>query len=673
IVALTIPFSLLISFIFFFLFGYTINIISLSSLAIAIGMVVDNAIVVVDNVSRHRERGEGPREGTINGASEVGLAISASTFTTVVVFVPMMFIKGVVGIMFRQLAVIVTVTLLASLFTALTFSPTLCSKWLIDRPKKRRNLIYEAFYNFSKGIFDSLEKRYAGLLGWSLGHKKLTIFCATAIFIGSLFLIPLIGTEFVPEEDTGDLSIRAELPVGTRLEETDKVAKQIEDIVKSLPEKNTYYARSGSAPGMGAAMGRKTGSNIATVGAKLLKKSQRQLPIKKIGQDVRDKIQKIPGIAKLTVDTGDPFARIILGGGKSISIEIVGHSIERTSALAEKIKSIIEGIPGARDVTISRDIGAPELHIKVDRLKANSLGLSMSQISDSVRIFLYGKIASRYREAGDEYDIFVWLRGEDRADIQDIENLPIALPNTTKVKLSSVATIQHMQGPLEIERLNQERVVKVEANSHGRSMGDVVKDIKDKISQLDIPEDITINFAGEAEEQAKAFSDMFILLLLGMMLVYMVMASQFESLVDPFVIMFAVPYAFTGVVIGLFLTGMTISVISFLGFIMLVGIVVNNAIVLISYINILRKRGMPMIEAIKTGGADRLRPVLMTTITTVFGLLPLAISRGEGSETWQPLGVSILSGLLLSTIVTMIIVPTLYAVFEERIKRNSHS
>lgn len=688
IIALSIPFSLIIAFIFMYFLGYTINIMSLSSLAIAIGMVVDNAIVVVDNTYRHRERGQKLKEAAIYGTSEVGLAISASTLTTVVVFLPMVFLTGVTGIMFKQLAVIVTVTLLASLFTALTFSPMLCSKLLIRLPQENFSRpefkamqapataanasgksLYQRFYESSGKSFEYLEYLYSRILGWCLLHKKTTVFLAVAIFIFSILLIPKIGTEFIPEEDTRDLNIQIELPVGTRYEETGKIAGQVEEMFKQdIPEAQTVFSRVGQSGGsrFGAAFGAKTGSNIMTIGVKLSKLDQRSRSVKEIAESIRPKIKALLGVKKINIQAGSPFSRILFGGGKPISIEIFGHDLEATDALAYRLKSEISQIKGVVDATVSRELGRPELQVEVDRVKAASLGLSMATITDTLRTYFYGKSATKYRQAGDEYDIFLRLKESDRQSIKDIEDIPIILESGKIIKLNNVARVIQGSGPVEIGRQNQERIIKVEANMFRRALGDIAKDIKDIISKIEVPAGITVNLGSDIEEQAKAFRETGLLFVLGVLLVYMVMAAQFGSLLDPFIVIFSVPFAFTGVAFGLFVGGVNLSVLAFLGLVMLVGIVVNNAIVLVDYINILCRRGLPVKEAIISGGVNRLRPVLMTTITTLFGMLPLAISKGEGSELWRPLGVSMLGGLSISTFITLVLVPVLYMLFKRK-------
>jgi len=661
IISLTIPFSLIIVFIFMYFLGYTINIMSLSSLAIAIGMVVDNAIVVTDNAYRYREKGSNPRDAAILGTSEVGLAVSASTLTTVVVFLPMAFLSGITGIMFKQLAVLVTVTLLASLFTALTFTPMLCSKLLKHIPGKNS----PGFYQFSGRFFERLEEIYSRILNWSLKNKKTVIFGAIGVFVFSLLLVSKIGSEFIPEEDTGDLNLEIQLPVGTRYEETLKTSNDVENIIKTdVPEALTVFSRVGysSTSRFGAAFGSRMGSHIMTIGIKLSKLKERKRSVKEIAQALRPRIQGLLGVKRINVQAGSPFSRVLFGGGKPVSIEILGHNLEFTDSLAQQIRAEISGIKGITDVVVSRELGRPELQIMVDRIKAASLGLNMSAVSDTLRTYFYGKAASKFRQGGDEYDILVRLRESDRMNIKDIGNIPLMSGSGKMVTLNNIARVIQKSGPVEIERQNQERIIKVEANIYRRSLGDIAKEIKEVLSRINIPQDVTINLGSDIEEQAKSFKELILLFLLGGLLVYMVMASLFESFLDPFIVMFSVPFAFSGVALGLFISGVNLSVLAFLGLVMLVGIVVNNAIVLVDYINILRRSGLSLVEAVVSGGKSRLRPVLMTTLTTLFGMLPLAISKGEGSELWRPLGVSMLGGLSFSTFITLILVPVMYII-----------
>lgn len=699
IIALTIPFSLLISFIYLFLSGRTINIVSLSSLTIAIGMVVDNAIVIVDNIYRHMERGRRPREAAIFGTNEMFLSVAASTATTVVVFLPMLFISGLVGIWFGELAITITVTLLASLFTASTFSPMLCSKLMrvgrrpmvhgpspdtntpdhgpptMDgRPPAagRRRGLLGRFYAVSERWFTAWEGRYSRALGWCLAHRKTALGGFTAVFFGSLLLIPFVGYEFAPEDDQGDIRATLQLPLGTRIEETEKVGRRVEELFyREVPEIRAIYVRSGLSSDIGAIFGDASGSHVITVGAKCVPKTERKRGIKDIANIVRTEVEKIPGIVKTNFTMGNPIGRAISGtGGKEVQVEVIGHSFQDTGAVAEQIKALMEKVPGAVEVSISRELKRPELRIEVNREKAAALGLNMRSIADTIKSYIEGTSATRYRERGDTYDIYVRLDEKSRSRREDVEGLVIVSPFTQKqIKLTSVARIYETTGPLEIERKNRERVLRVECNTFNRSTGEVSDDLRAGMNNIALPAGVSLAFGGQAEEQTEAFMNLTYLLILGTLLVYMVMAAQFESLLDPFVVMFAIPFTFTGAILSFVLTGTYLNVMSFLALVMLMGIVVNNAIVLISYIIILRARGRSMVEAITQAGRDRLRPVLSTTFTTLAGLLPLAFSRGEGSETWQPLGITMIGGLTVSTFITMLFVPTLYAVFETHLKK----
>lgn len=681
IIALTIPFSLLIAFIYLFMTGRTINIVSLSSLTIAIGMVVDNAIVIVDNVYRHMERGRRPREAAIFGASEMFLSVAASTATTAVVFLPMLFISGLVGIWFGELAITITVTLVASLFTAATFSPMLCSKLMHVAPREDargaglpggRKTLLNRFYDLSERWFVAWENGYSRMLAWCLARRRKTLAGFAGVFVASLCLIPIVGYEFSPEDDTGDVRATLQLPLGTRIEETEKVGRRVEEIIyRKVPELRSIFVRSGLSSDVGAVFGDASGSNVISVGAKCVPKTERKRPIKEIADAVRAEVDKIPGIVKTNFTMGNPLGRAIAGtGGKEVQVEVIGHSFEDTGAVADQIKAVMEKVPGAVDVSISRELKRPELRIEVNREKAAALGLNMRTVADTIKTYIEGSSATRYRERGDTYDIYVRLDEPSRSTREDVEGLVVVSPFTQKqIKLASIAKIYETAGPLEIERKNRERVLRVECNTLNRSTGKVSDDIRRGMRKIALPSGVSLNFGGEAEEQSEAFLNLTLLLILGTVLVYMVMAAQFESLLDPFVIMFAIPFTFTGVLVAFVLTGTCLNVMSFLAIVMLMGIVVNNAIVLISYIIILRARGHSMVEAITMAGRDRLRPVLSTTVTTLVGLLPLAISRGEGSETWQPLGITMIGGLAVSTLITMLFVPTLYAIFETHIKK----
>jgi HAE1 family hydrophobic/amphiphilic exporter-1 len=673
IIILTIPFSLIVTFIMLFCFGYTLNMISLMSLAIAVGMVVDDAIVVLENIFRHREQGVSPKEAALVGTSEVGLAVIASTLTTVVIFIPLIFLTEITGILFRQLAFVVGITILASLFASLTFIPMACSHYLKPPShKKSSRKLLEGLYNWSEQGFLTIEESYSRLLSWSLLHRKVILACASVIFLITLVLAKGIGTEFMPEEDTGDIQADIEFAVGTKLEETERIAKKLEKIFyEQIPEMESTFIRGGQTKaGIYSAVGGKEGPHVLQVRVRLVEQDKRQRSSKEIAQALRKEMMKIPGIMKLNIQSGNPFMNLLFGGSQPISIEIIGHSIEETNMLAQQIKDIVQEVKGTVDVKISRDLSRPELWVLVDRRKASLLGLNISQIADTIRTNFYGREATKFREEGEDYDIFLRLQESYRKRVTDIENITIASPLGSLIKLKNIASIKETFGPIELERKNLERIVKVEAGIYGRSLGEVVADIQEKLKRIDIPPNITIEFGGEVEEKEEAFSDLMLILILAVVLVYMVMASQFESLIDPFVVMFSIPFAFVGTFLFLRLSHTYLGVTSFIGIIMLMGIVVKNAIVLVDYINLLRARGLSLWEAIKLGGKNRLRPVLMTTFTTLLGILPLAVARGEGADLWRPMAITVIGGLLISTLVTLVLVPTIYSLAEERLKRS---
>jgi len=677
IIALTIPFSLIIAFIFLYLGGYTINLVSLMAMAIASGMVVDNGIVVLENITRHREEGGRAKTSAIFGASEMGMAITASTMTTVVVFVPLMFLKGLSGIFFKQLAFVIVTTLLGSLFTSLTMTPMLSSKWITSTSealKNRRGLLIK-LYRISENWFRGIDEGYSRLLNWSLRHRKTVVFLVISAFISGLSLIPFLSTSFIPKVDSGDVNIDFRLPEGTRIEETNRVVEKIlriiDEVVRRDEIRHSYAYDGRTEKGIGVALGFDEGSNVGGIGFKLVDRDQRERSAKEIANLIRDRIKTIAGISRLKVTATDPTASIMMGGEKPVVVEIQGPDLKANFTFAKRLINGMLKIPGLVDITISQKDLRPELWIKVDRKKASSLGLNTAMIAQAVRNYFYGYEATDFRDAGDSYDIFTRLRKRDKDRLRSLYEVPIFTPDGRMIRLSNVAAIVEGEGPIEIQRKNRQRIIKVEADTFGRSLGEVTADIKELIEKISVPQGIKVSFGGEIYEQKKAFRDLTLLLILGIVLVYMVMASLFGNFRDPFIIMFSVPFAFTGVFYAFYLTGVTLNLITFMGVIMLMGIVVNNAIVLLDYIHLLQKRGESLREAITHAGKNRLRPVLMTTLTTFFGMLPMAISQDVGAEVWNPLGITMLGGLSVSTLVTLIVVPTVYYMLESRKKESA--
>lgn len=675
VIGLTIPFSLILTVILIYFLGYTINMMTLFGMVIAIGMIVDNAIVILENITRHREQGERPKEGAVYGASEVAMAITASTLTTICIFFPILFVKGITKILFTEFAVVVCVTLLASLFSAITLTPMLSST-LLAREKFGKGG-HGRFFAFSERAFESLSEAYSRLLGWALTHRKTVILGAIVVFGSAVLLYFSLGSEFIPEEDRAMIQGTVHLQVGTRVEETGRVMAEIDRLIKKeIPENEriAVFARCGtSAEGMSSVFGEE-GSHIGEFGIKLVPKVKRSRQVTEIAAALRKRLNELRGplrIEKFSLQTGDPMSGLISGGEHPLTINIIGDDIDVTDKIAAKIKEIALNTPGTVDINVSRAKGKPEVWVNVDRDKASALGLNVSDIGDTVRASFYGREASKYRVAGDEYDIFVRLREPDRSDIRDALAIPVQLPLGKLVRAENLMDISVERGPLEIERKDQGRIVSVTGNVYKRSLGDVVADIEAEMKKIEIPPGVEVIMAGQTEEQRESFFWLALALGVGIILVFMVMASEFESLLDPFVVMFSVPFAFTGSIWAIFLSGHHMSVIVFLGLLMLIGVVVNNAIVLVDYTNILRARGLDVFQAVRQAGKTRLRPVLMTALTTIVALIPMAFGKGQAAEIWNPLGLTVMGGLFVSTVVTLILVPTMYSIFEARVKRGN--
>jgi HAE1 family hydrophobic/amphiphilic exporter-1 len=656
-----IPLSILVTFIFLYSAGLTLNILTLGGLALGVGLMVDNAIVVLENTFRHRERGEPVKEAAIVGADEVGMAIIASTLTTLVVFLSLLFTTGIAGIFLRYIAYTVVFSLSASLVVALTLIPVLSSKYLSMREveKKGRG-------SFARRTNDYLEGRYKTILDWSLGHRKTVIFGSFSILIAILFfLLPRIGSEFMPRTDQGQINLSIETPMGTRLGITTEAALEAEEIVrKNVPEVKYLLTQVGSGGGAIMGFGGER-SNNARVDVKLVELAKR----KRSSAEITDTLRPIfewerdsLGLTKIRIAQADEGPSGLFGGAP-ISIDIRGHDLEEADTLAHRISHLIGEIKGVVEPEVSSEMGRPELRISINRELAATLGINTSQVADAIQTANQGTVASHFREGGDEYDILVRLRPQDRQSLADIERIYITSPLGQQILLDSIAKLQRVGGPVKIERKDQHRVVTVSARVSGRSLGEIDKDIRSKVSSLMLPPGFSLKYGGEQEQMAESFRSFFLALMLAVILVYMVMASQFESLRHPLVIMFSIPFAAIGVVCTLFLTGTTFNMIVYIGMIMLAGIVVNNGIVMISYINILRDKGMLVFEAVQLGATRRLRPIVMTTFTTVFALLPMALGIGPGAELWAPMARTVIGGLSVSMIFTLILIPTLYTIF----------
>ncbi len=668
IIIITIPISLIVAFIYLFITGNTINIISLSSLAIAIGMVVDDAIVVLENITRHVERGSNPREASIYATNEVWLSVIITTLVIVAVFFPLTLVSGLTGVIFNQLGWIVTITVVTSTIAAITLTPMLSSKLLVMH-KKLDKLPRFGWQNTFGKLFDKLDVFYEKTLRYALRHKMMTGIVALIIFVSSLFLMKFIGTDFMPQSDESSVSGTIELQTGIRVEESIKMAEKLEQIIlNDIPEHQVFYTSAGADDaGSFFSLFSQTGTNVINFGMRLVKPEERDRSSFEIADDLRKKLAEFPEIVKYNVRTsgggGGGF------GSNDVAIEIFGYDFNTTTKLAQLVKEKVENIPGAREVTISRQEEKPEIMIRLDKEKMALHGLSSVNVSTAVRNRIAGIKASLLREAGEEYDIIVRYDENYRSSLNDIENFSIMSQTGKRVALKEIATIGEYWSPPNIEHKRRERLVTVSAVPHDVSLGELANSIREKIAEIDVPSDVVINIGGSYEEQMKSFRDLGLLMLLSLVLVFLVMASQFESFKMPFVIMFSIPFSFSGVILALFLTGTTLSVIAALGAVLLIGIVVKNGIVLVDYINLMRDREIELYEAIAISGKSRLRPVLMTAMTTILGMLPMAILSGEGSEIWQPMGITVIGGLIFSTVVTLVLIPVLYAIFVRKGER----
>ncbi len=658
IISLAIPLSIVTTFMGIYAFGYTFNIMTLGGLALGIGMLVDNAVVVIENTFRHLdELGEDRNKAAKAGATEVGMAITASTFTTMAVFIPMVLTSGIAGKLSRPLAVTVCLALLASLFVSLTIVPMIASSVL--RGRKRD----ESGRAPGKSRFEPIRNIYRRCLLFSLMHRKTVLGATVVLIAGTMYMVPHLGMEFMPKQDIPILSMIAKMPAGTNLEETDRVIRQIEDIVLDQPE--TLYitpfiglsemTKMDLAWGMGAA-----DVNEAEIMVKLVDKEDRIRSSDEITDAIRKRLPKVKDAEFNFIDIGE----MMMGGGGEapIEVKVFGKDLSILEEISRSIAERCRDVPGFRDVEISLKAVKPEIQIKVDREKAARLGLTVGEIGRTVKEAFLGIVASRYRIEGDEYDLRVRFQDLDRNSVSDISNINISSPLGPQIPLYQVAEIGYGKGPVEITREDQERKVTVKGNTFGRDMGSIVKDIKERVANISLPEGYFVKFGGRYQDMQEAFSSLSWALLIAIMLVYMIMAAQFESLLTPFVIMFTVPLAFIGVVFGLFAFGKTLSVPALMGVLILTGIVVNNAIVMIDYINRLKKRGIEFGEAIVEGAAVRMRPILVTAITTILGMLPMALSHTEGAEMRSPMAVAVASGLLFSTFLTLFIIPIVYSI-----------
>ncbi|WP_352406083.1 efflux RND transporter permease subunit [Petrimonas sp.] len=664
IIFITMPVSLISAFIAMYAMGYTINIFSLMALVIAIGMVVDNAIVVLENITQHIEKGSKPKQAAIFGALEMGMAIAASTATTLVVFLPMLFMGGIVGIMFKQLAILTSVCLIVSLFTALTLTPMLSSKLLKEAPRNGKKQHRSKFYAASEKVFTKIENGYKLLLGWVVFHKSLTIVIAFAVFVLTMIVGKNIGTDYIPDFDAGTVSVVFETEVGTSARQTDSISQQILQIMlEDIPEIANEAAVSiagQTKTGALTTVGFKEGKNVGTVLCHLTPPDKRDRTAAEIAGAIRDRVESIPQIEKCRVQGGSALAAAVTGNKRPIEIIVSGNDFNQLNAVASDLQEKMQAEKAFTDVATTVDPGKLEVQVIVDKEKASQMALNTAMVGMQVRQNLYGAESGDFSEDGNDYGIVVQYAPEHRNEVNKLKEMQVSNLLGQQIPLSAIADIVESLGPLEIQRQSQQRYVKTTADLNGVSLGEATKTAQEIIDNTEIPDGISVEIGGQVNDQKSSFSSLFLIFFLGIALVYMVMAAQFESMKDPFIILFAIPFTLVGVILAFFVTGITLSVTTFIGLIMLVGIVVNNGIVLVDYTNMLRKRNYPLRDAVMEAGRSRLRPVLMTSLTTILGMLPMAVSNGMGREMYAPLGITIIGGLLVSTLVTLLLVPAMY-------------
>jgi len=664
VVATVIPISVIATFTLMYFGGFTLNLMTLGGLALGVGMLVDNAIVVLENIFRLSETGTPPREAAIDGSEEVSAAIVASTLTTLVVFLPMIFVRGMSGVMFKQFTYVVSFALACSLATALTLVPMLSS--LILKPAAEREVRKRgpaaALLRLSGGFLRFLEENYRQILHYALSHRRRVLLAAFLLLLGSVSLFPLVGSEFMPQADEGEVRINVEMEVGTRVDVVEKTFDTIERIVaREVPEARNTSTFLGSSPW------RARGSHVGEMRIALKPLSERSRSSEEIAGDLRRKLSAIPGtIVRTRAGQGLFILRMGQSSGERVTVEVRGYDLRIAETLAQQAKSLMEQVEGVTDVQVSRESGSPEELILVDRQKAADMKLTVSQVADTLQTVLSGSEAGYYREAGKEFTILVKLKEGERMEMRELLDLTVTNNDGKPVVLRNVLDVRPRKGPVFIERKDQERIISISANTTGRDLGSINKDIATNLRSIPVPRDFSIAFGSDYEEQQKAFRELLLSIILALVMVYMVMASLYESLLDPLIVMFSVPLAAIGVVLMLFLSHTTFNVQSYIGCIMLGGIVVNNAILLVDHTNLLLRRGMPLLEAIEEAGRRRLRPILMTALTTTFALTPLALGLGEGGETQAPMARVVIGGLMSSALITLVVVPTVYSLFKVR-------
>jgi HAE1 family hydrophobic/amphiphilic exporter-1 len=691
IVCTAIPISVVGTFALLYFAGLTLNTMTFGGLALGVGMIVDGAIVVLENSFRHmEEHGKDRMTAAIEGSEEVWSAILASILTHIAVFVPLLFLEGISSVMFRQLSVVVVFSLLMSLFVAVTLVPVLCSKLLVlPPPVEKRKGLGGWLYTISERALNGMDEGYRRMLHLALAHRPTVIGLSAASVIIAAVVFQTLPTEFSTQADEGQVQVNVELAQGTRIEVTDPVLKRIEDaVVQLVPEATDVIVNAGGGqggPGGGGPGGFGGGSvNRGNLQILLKGKDERTRSSEQIAQDLRRQLSGIPGvIVRANASGGNNQLNRFLSGGNNgggrLSLEIRGEDLDDARKLAQSTKDMLDTVPGVADARLGRDDGRPEFAVRIDRAKAALLGISATVLANTIRTNVAGTQAAQYREHGNEYPIVVRLQEDERQGQSDVEDVLISTPQGQVLAAKNFMRIENAVGPVQIQRKNQQRIAFVSAEPEA-TLSEAVNAVQARMGELqrDMPKDFSVGFGAEVEQQAKAFDQLRMVLILALVLVYAVMASQYESLRDPFIIMFSVPTAAFGVVMSLKLTGTSFNMQAYIGVIMLAGIVVSNGILLVDYTNVLRRRdGLGVREAVELAGRTRLRPILMTSIATALGLVPMSLGIGEGSELQVPLARVVIGGLTTSLLITLVLVPTMYTIFEEGVsglwKKGKHA
>ncbi|WP_027355854.1 efflux RND transporter permease subunit [Desulfofundulus thermocisternus] len=664
IISTSIPISIIGTFVLIYFNDMTLNLITMGGLALGVGLIVDDAIVVLENIYRHRQLGYSLVDAALVGTSEVGSAVIASTLTTMAVFLPVVFVQGLAAQVFTPLALTVSFSIFTSLIVALTLVPLMSSRWLHleeapagDAAGERS---WHRLYRLSERWFNNLNSAYRRLLEWALNHRRRVIATVTVLVVLSVAAFPLVGFEFMPSMDQGQVNITVEMPRGTSLEETNRVATRIEKMVQD-PWVESVFTGVGFTGTQG--MWGESSTDVAQITLQLVDKSRRSVTADEVAEILRQRFKDIPG-AKIKVSAMEDQSGM-MGGTAPVQIQVRGDDMGTLTRLGDRVAEVVRRVPGTREVTSSLQEGRPEVQVLVHRDRAAACGLSPAEVASTVRTAVEGTVATRYRTGGEEVDIRVQLRDGAVTRLPDLSTLTILSPTGASVPLSQVAEIVETRGPHAIDRQDQTRLVTVTAQLAGRDLGSVIKDIQAGLKGLSLPPGYTVEFSGEQEQMAETFGDLSLALILAVVLVYLVMVAQFESLLYPFIIMFSVPVTIVGVTFSLLVTGRAFSVPAFIGVIMLVGIVVKNAIVFVDYVNTLRRRGLERREAILQAGPVRLRPILMTALTAILAMLPMALGIGEGSEGQAPMATVVAGGLAFSTLITLVLVPVIYTILDD--------